>query len=366
MYLKTLHLSYMHSCCSRSNAGPVFLSLKRATVLKLVVISLAAAASSSSSSLASSSSPSKANFSDATCGAAPVGNLVNKNTNNNTNSGTSRVSRSSGRIIPRGMAWRSHGTDNDSLVNALVRNRVLKTRKVIDAMRRVDRGNYCVPFSGQSAYEDHPLPIGSNATISAPHMHAACLELVHDRVTENARVLDVGSGSGYLTSCFAAMLDQHDSYAAGSIRAEEVEDRRPGLSDTKYPIVVGVEHIKDLVDFSIENTKKDGKGKYLQGPEPLVVLKVADGREGYPPYAPYDVIHVGAASPEKPTKLLKQLANGGRLVCPVGRGWQSLRVYDKDDKGRVTEFDAMGVTYVPLTGAKEQMGRASASSGNFW
>ena len=161
------------------------------------------------------------------------------------------------------------------------------------------------------------------------------------------------------------MLDQHDSYAAGSIRAEEVEDRRPGLSDTKYPIVVGVEHIKDLVDFSIENTKKDGKGKYLQGPEPLVVLKVADGREGYPPYAPYDVIHVGAASPEKPTKLLKQLANGGRLVCPVGRGWQSLRVYDKDDKGRVTEFDAMGVTYVPLTGAKEQMGRASASAG-FW
>ena len=309
---------------------------------------------------------SKANFSDATCGAAPVGNLVSKNTNNNTNSGTSRVSRSSGRIIPRGMAWRSHGTDNDSLVNALVRNRVLKTRKVIDAMRRVDRGNYCVPFSGQSAYEDHPLPIGSNATISAPHMHAACLELVHDRVTENARVLDVGSGSGYLTSCFAAMLDQHDSYAAGSIRAEEVEDRRPGLSDTKYPIVVGVEHIKDLVDFSIENTKKDGKGKYLQGPEPLVVLKVADGREGYPPYAPYDVIHVGAASPEKPTKLLKQLANGGRLVCPVGRGWQSLRVYDKDDKGRVTEFDAMGVTYVPLTGAKEQMGRASASSGSFW
>ncbi len=265
-----------------------------------------------------------------------------------------RRERRRARPVPRGMAWRSHGTDNDSLVDALVRNRVLKTRKVIDAMRRVDRGNYCLPFSGQNAYEDHPLPIGSNATISAPHMHAACLELVHDRVTENARVLDVGSGSGYLTSCFAAMLDQHDSYAAGSIRAEEVEDRRPGLSDTKYPIVVGVEHIEDLVDFSIKNVKKDGKVKYLEGPEPLVVLKVADGREGYPPYAPYDVIHVGAASPEKPIKLLKQLANGGRLVCPVGRGWQSLRVFDKDSNGRVSEFDAMGVTYVPLTSAKEQ------------
>ena len=119
------------------------------------------------------------------------------------------------------MAWRSHGTDNDSLVDALVRNRVLKTKKVIDAMRRVDRGNYCLPFSGESAYEDHPLPIGSNATISAPHMHAACLELVHDRIKENSRVLDVGSGSGYLTSCFAAMLDHHDTYAAGSIKGFE-------------------------------------------------------------------------------------------------------------------------------------------------
>ena len=109
-----------------------------------------------------------------------------------------------------------------------------------------------------------------------------------------------------------------------------------------------------MIDFSIKNVKKDGKVKYLEGPEPLVVLKVADGREGYPPYAPYDVIHVGAASPEKPIKLLKQLANGGRLVCPVGRGWQSLRVFDKDSNGRVSEFDAMGVTYVPLTSAKEQ------------
>ena len=105
-------------------------------------------------------------------------------------------------------------------------------------------------------------------------MHAACLELVHDRVTENARVLDVGSGSGYLTSCFAAMLDQHDSYAAGSIRAEEVEDRRPGLSDTKYPIVVGVEHIEDLVDFSIKNVKKDGKVKYLEGLEPNLLRAI--------------------------------------------------------------------------------------------
>ena len=131
-------------------------------------------------------------------------------------------------------------------------------------------------------------------------------------------------------------------------------------------IIVGIDHSEALVERSKENLRKDGKGKFLEHPNPLLFFTAGDGSNGFPLYAPYDVIHVGAASPEKPTKLLKQLANGGRLVCPVGRGWQSLRVYDKDDKGRVTEFDAMGVTYVPLTGAKEQMGRASASSGSFW
>ena len=110
------------------------------------------------------------------------------------------------------MAWRSRGKDNDSLVDALERKGIVKNKSVMEAMKRVERGNYCLPFTETAAYEDHPLPIGSNATISAPHMHAECLELLHEKIHKNARILDVGSGSGYLVSVFATMPDQHDEY----------------------------------------------------------------------------------------------------------------------------------------------------------
>ena len=75
------------------------------------------------------------------------------------------------------MAWRSHGVDNDSLVRALEKNAIIKSPRVANAMRAVDRGNYARHKDKDEAYYDHPLPIGYHATISAPHMHAACLEL---------------------------------------------------------------------------------------------------------------------------------------------------------------------------------------------
>ena len=76
------------------------------------------------------------------------------------------------------MAWRSHGFDNASLVNALRRNGVLKNERVATAMRAVDRGHYVPSYDRGAAYQDTPLPIGFDQTISAPHMHAACAELM--------------------------------------------------------------------------------------------------------------------------------------------------------------------------------------------
>ncbi|XP_027049191.1 protein-L-isoaspartate(D-aspartate) O-methyltransferase-like isoform X2 [Pocillopora damicornis] len=103
-----------------------------------------------------------------------------------------------------GMEWRSHGNDNDDLVSKLKRNKIIKSRRVEDAMRKVDRGNYC----SISPYMDSPQAIGYGVTISAPHMHAHALEMLKDHLYEGAKALDVGSGSGYLTACMAEMVGE--------------------------------------------------------------------------------------------------------------------------------------------------------------
>ncbi|XP_063138121.1 protein-L-isoaspartate(D-aspartate) O-methyltransferase isoform X2 [Rattus norvegicus] len=110
------------------------------------------------------------------------------------------------------------------------------------------------------------------ATISAPHMHAYALELLFDQLHEGAKALDVGSGSGILTACFARMVGHSGK-------------------------VIGIDHIKELVDDSITNVKKDDPMLLSSG---RVRLVVGDGRMGFAEEAPYDAIHVGAAAPVVP------------------------------------------------------------------
>jgi protein-L-isoaspartate(D-aspartate) O-methyltransferase len=112
-------------------------------------------------------------------------------------------------------------------------------------------------------------------------------------------------------------------------------------------MVVGIEHYPKLVEFSIDNLNTDdpemiksGKLKIVQG----------DGRKGYEKYAPYDAIYVGAASEKIPTKLLKQLKNGGRMLCPVGaEDEQELVQYDKTLSGEIKKKNLVAVAFVPLT-----------------
>lgn len=98
-------------------------------------------------------------------------------------------------IRSSGMEWRSHGKDNNDLISQLKRNRILKTARVEEAMRKVDRGHYC----DFSPYMDSPQSIGYGVTISAPHMHAHALEMLKDHLFEGANALDVGSGT--VTHC---------------------------------------------------------------------------------------------------------------------------------------------------------------------
>ena len=101
------------------------------------------------------------------------------------------------------MAWTCSGSSQAELVQHLWNQNLITSKTIYDVMSKVDRNDYLVDTSAASAYRDAPIGIACGQTMSAPHMHAMALELVADRLSTCTKVLDVGSGSGYLSTCFA-------------------------------------------------------------------------------------------------------------------------------------------------------------------
>ncbi|KAK6108637.1 Protein-L-isoaspartate(D-aspartate) O-methyltransferase [Brugia pahangi] len=217
-------------------------------------------------------------------------------------------------------------TSNAVLVDFLKKVGHIKSDRVEQVMLSVDRADFCP----QNSYQDCPQQIGYSATISAPHMHALALELLNDHLRDGHTVLDIGSGSGYLTVCMALMVG------------------RKGR-------VIGIDHIKELIDLSINNINKHHSDLLM---DRRITMVTGDGRNGYRAGAPYMAIHVGAAAPKLPDILVEQLAPGGRMIIPVGEVFsdQHFVQVDKDLNGNVKIEELFDVLFVPLTDRKYQLG----------
>lgn len=159
-------------------------------------------------------------------------------------------------------------------------------------------------------------------------MHASAAESLLPFLHPTARVLDIGSGSGYLTHVLANLLGPEGK-------------------------VVGIDHIPSLVDLARANMAKSEHGKELLA-NGKVKFVCGDGRQGWREGGPYDAIHVGAAAREEHAGLVEQLRAPGRLFIPVGDYNQYIWVVDKGEDGQVKREKGFGVRYVPLTDAPNE------------
>jgi len=185
--------------------------------------------------------------------------------------------------------------------------------RVIEAMKKVPRELFVPETLQQRAYDDIPLPIGFGQTISAPHMVAIMCDILD--LKKGMSVLDVGSGSGYHAAVMAELIG-------------------PGGH------IYSVERVPELAARARESLKRAGIGN--------VTVVEGDGSLGLPDHAPYDRINVAATAPSAPDPLKQQLKPGGKMVVPVGLGFQELILVTRDN-GFTTE-ELMGVAFVPLVG----------------
>lgn len=165
-------------------------------------------------------------------------------------------------------------------------------------------------------------------------MHAHAAENLLPLLGPGSKVLDVGSGSGYTCAIFHHLIHEDDN------------------DTSQKGKVIGIDHIPELVDWSVGNLRRDGLGSFIENGH--VIVQAADGRKGNANEGPYNAIHVGAAAPTMPRPLVEQLASPGRMFIPVGTYNQQIIQVDKDENGNVTEKPLFGVRYVPLTGRDGQ------------
>ena len=202
----------------------------------------------------------------------------------------------------------------ERMVRRQIEGRGITDPAILQAFRDVPREAFVAPHHARLAYEDHPLPIEAGQTISQPYIVALMIEAAGIR--QGDKVLEVGAGSGYAAAVMSRIADR----------------------------VISIERQHELVEVARERLRRLGYDN--------VRILEGDGTRGCAQKAPFDAILAAASGSHVPKPLVEQLADGGRLVMPVGDpGYvQELVKVTKRSDGTLDHQNLGGVRFVPLIG----------------
>lgn len=203
----------------------------------------------------------------------------------------------------------------EKMVQEQIERRGITDKNVLEAMRKVPRHLFVPEEYRNEAYEDYPLPIGEGQTISQPYIVAKMTELLE--IKKGEKVLEIGTGSGYQAAILAEM--------GANVFTIEI---LPKLAENAK---------KTLAELGYKN----------------IQVLIGDGFKGYIPEAPYDKIIVTAAPEKIPEPLIEQLKTDGKLVIPVGKYNQELKLVSKTKEGIIVE-NVLPVRFVPMVGEVEK------------
>jgi protein-L-isoaspartate(D-aspartate) O-methyltransferase len=218
------------------------------------------------------------------------------------------------RPIHRHPAYTERIVERARMVDWQIEARAVKDPNVLSAMRTVPRHVFVRSTEQRSAYNDNPLPIDYEQTISQPYIVAFMTDVL--KLTRNSKVLEIGTGSGYQAAVCAEIA--HEVYT--------------------------IEIVEELAKSAKERLKELGYRN--------VFAKAGDGFFGWPEHAPFDAIIGTAAAGRIPEPLIEQLKPGGRMILPYGSpgGFQYLVLLIKDNDGNIRKKNVMPVRFVPMTG----------------
>jgi protein-L-isoaspartate(D-aspartate) O-methyltransferase len=204
--------------------------------------------------------------------------------------------------------------ERQNMVESQLRARGIRDQRLLDAMARVPRHDFVDDRYRDQAYEDHPIPIAEGQTISQPYIVALMLETL--LLEPSAKVLEIGTGSGYQSAVLAELVAEVYSVERHPLLAHAAEEVLARHGNTNVKVIVG------------------------------------DGSHGLPEHAPFDAIIVSAAAPQIPPALLDQLRESGRMIIPVGPAEaQELQLIRKHEgRPQITRLE--GCRFVPLIGGQ--------------